>query len=107
MHKLILDLLNKTERKDKLLDEINELQDSLDIAKKICSGEFGYCKKCNDYYLAKSFIHEQEIVSERVCTYSDPINSSGDEYEDKNIRYTYLICPKGHKGEINREEYWI
>lgn len=50
---------------------------------------------------------DTEIVTERVYIYSDPINSSGDEYEDKRVRYTYKYCPKGCKHKINREEYWI
>lgn len=50
------------------------------------------------------FFTDTEDVDERVCVYSDPINSGGDEYETKKVRYTYKICPKGCKHQINREE---
>lgn len=41
---------------------------------------------------------------ESVCIYADPINSGGNEYADRDVLYTYKICPKGHKHLVNRKE---
>ena len=106
MHQIIKEILDSDYPNDKKIAMVKEIKDSVEIAEKIFSGEFAYCQKCGDYFLRRSFITEMEIVTERVCTYSDPINSGGDEYEDKQVRYTYKYCPKGCKHTINREEYW-
>ena len=84
--------------------KIDELKESIEIADKIFSGEFTYCKLCKDYYLTKSFFIDSETVDENVCVYSDPINSGGDEYQRKRVKYTYKYCPKGCKHLISREE---
>lgn len=107
MHPIIKEILDKDISTEKKAAEIADLKASVELAERIFSGEFAYCQKCHDYFLSKSFIRDTEIVTERVCTYSDPINSGGDEYEDKKVRYTYKYCPKGCKHTINREEYWI
>ena len=107
MHKIIKEILDSSSSTEKKAAEIADLKASVGIAEKIFSGEFTYCQKCHDYFLSKSFVVDTEVVTERVCTYSDPINSGGDEYEDKKVRYTYKYCPKGCKHTINREEYWV
>lgn len=107
MHHIIKDILDNDCSIESKKSQIAELKESIKLAEQIFSGKFAYCKKCGDYYLSKSFIVETKIVTERVCTYSDPINSGGDEYENKDIRYTYKYCPKGCKHIINREEYWV
>jgi len=107
MHQIIKEILDSSSPTEKKAAEIEELKASIEIAEKIFAGEFTYCKKCGDYYHSKSFFVETEVVDERVCTYSDPINSGGDEYENRKVRYTYKYCPKGCKHQINREEYWI
>ena len=107
MHKVIKEILDKNISTEKKAKEVADIKASVELAERIFSGEFAYCMKCGDYFLSKSFIVDFEVVTERVCTYSDPINSGGDEYEDKKIRYTYKYCPKGCKHKINREEYWI
>ena len=107
MHHIIREILDSSSSLEKKKAEIAELRESVELVERIFSGEFAYCQKCHDYFLSKSFVVDTEIVTERVCTYSDPINSGGDEYEDKKVRYTYKYCPKGCKHKINREEYWI
>ena len=107
MHQIIKEILDSSSSTEKKAAEIADLKASVELAERIFSGEFAYCQKCHDYFLSESFIVDTEIVTERVCTYSDPINSGGDEYEDKKVRYTYKYCPKGCKHKINREEYWI
>ena len=87
--------------------KLEEVKKAVEIVTGIQNGEYVYCKKCNDYFLAGSFIRKQEIIKEKVCVYSDPINSSGDEYKIKPIRYTYSFCPKGCKHIESREEYWV
>ena len=108
MHYVIKEIMNcsSTTNKQKA-EEINKIKESIDIAERIFSGEFTYCKSCGDYFLSRSFITDTEVVDELVCTYSDPINSGGDEYEKKPVRYTYKYCPKGCKHKVNREEFWF
>lgn len=106
MNQIIKQILDKNISKEAKEKEIEELKNSIEIAEKIFSGELTYCDKCGDYYHSRSFFIDTEIVDERVCTYSDPINSGGDEYEIRKVKYTYKICPKGCKHQINREEYW-
>ena len=107
MHPIIKKILDKDISTEEKATEIEELKASIEIAEKIFEGEFTYCKKCKDYYYSRSFFEDTEIVVEPVCTYSDPINSGGDEYENRKVRYTYKYCPKGCKHQINREEYWL
>lgn len=106
MHPVVKKILDSTTTNQKKLEEINDIKDSVSIAERIFSGEFTYCKNCGDYFLSGSFIETTEIVEEPVCVYSDPINSSGDIYEKKLVRYTYKYCPKGCKHKVKREEYW-
>ena len=107
MHPIIKEIFDKNITSDKKAKEIADIKASIEIAERIFSGEFAYCMKCGDYFLSKSFVVDTEVVTERVCTYSDPINSGGDEYENKKVKYTYKYCPKGCKHIINREEHWI
>ena len=83
---------------------LNSLEKDIEIARKILSEEIIYCENCDDYFLARSFFQDTETKRESVCTYSDPINSGGNEYADRDVLYTYLICPKGHKHLIYRKE---
>ena len=104
MNSVIKDIIKRkvnTEDKRKALDS---LERDIDIARKILSGEMIYCEDCDDYFLSRSFFQDTEKKRESVCIYVDPINSGGNEYEDKDVLYTYLICPKGHKHLINRKE---
>lgn len=107
MHPIIKEIFDRNTTPEKKAKEIEEIKASIEIAERIFAGELAYCMKCGDYFLSKSFVVDTEIVTERVCTYSDPINSGGDEYEDKKVRYTYKYCPKGCKHTINREEFWL
>lgn len=84
--------------------QIEKLEKDIAIAKKVLSGEYKYCIKCNDYFLSKSFFTATEVKNAKICTYSDPINSSGDCYKDGQIKYTYLICPKGCKHLQDKKE---
>ena len=103
LHEVVKNILDSNETLEEKKRKLNEIKKDIELAEKIFSGELGYCKKCGDYYLARSFFTDTVVVDERVCVYSDPINSSGDEYENKKVRYTYMFCPKGCKHEINRE----
>ena len=104
LHEVVKNILDSNETAEEKKRKLDEIKEAIELAEKIFSGEFTYCKKCGDYYLARSFFTDTAVVNERVCVYSDPINSGGDEYKNKKIRYTYMICPKGCKHEINREE---
>lgn len=104
MNKTIKDIINRKctdEEKERVLKSLSE---DIETAKGILSGKFKYCPDCNDYYLSKSFLSDVDTKSTRICTWQDPINSGGNEYEDGFVDITYTICPKGHKHEVNRKE---
>lgn len=107
VNQIIKNILDKNISNKEKAKEIEDIKASIEVAEKIFSGEFTYCMKCGDYFLTEGFITRTEVVTERVCTYSDPINSGGDEYGNRKVRYTYLYCPKGCKHTTNREEFWI
>ena len=104
MNSVIKDIIKRkvdTEDKYKALES---LEKDIEVAKKILSGEMIYCEDCEDHYLARSFFQDTEMKRESVCIYADPINSGGNEYADRDVLYTYKICPKGHKHLVNRKE---
>lgn len=104
MDKVIENILISRATNQEKYAQIEKLEKDIEMARKILSGECKYCKECNDYYLSKSFFTETEIKNEKICTYNDPINSSGNEYKDSQVRYIYLICPKGHRDLQDRQE---
>lgn len=105
MHSLIKVILDSDIDNKSKAEEISKMEESIQIAKRIFSGELTYCKTCGDYFLSRSFFQDSETVKERICIYSDPINSGGDEYRDGQVKYTYMYCPKGCKHMIKREEF--
>ena len=104
MNSVIKDILKRKVNIEDKRNALNSLEKDIEIARKILSGEMIYCENCDDYFLACSFFQDTETKRESVCIYSDPINSGGDEYADRDVLYTYLICPKGHKHLIDRKE---
>lgn len=98
---IVLDTHKKIKDRVKELDVIAK---DIELAKGLLNGEYSYCKDCDDFYLSKSFFEESETREEKIRTYVDPINSSGDEYTDGYVDILYLVCPKGHKHEISRSE---
>ena len=105
MNKEILRII-EIKDKDKQKEAIDKLEEDIKVVKKIIAGEYRYCPECKDYYLAKSFIEKTETKREECCTYSDPINSGGNEYAMKDVRYNYTLCPKDHKLDIKRYELY-
>lgn len=104
MNKIIRDIIDRDcskEDKDKALNLLNE---EIEMAKGILSGKYLHCSDCDDYYLAKSFLTEKETKETKICTYHDPINSGGNDYEDGFVDIVYRICPKGHKHRISTKE---
>lgn len=89
---------------DSKIKALSDLENDINIAKEIITGKYIYCNDCDDYYLTGSFMEEKEYKVEKILVYSDPINSSGNEYADGRVEYIYKICPKGHKHKINRRE---
>lgn len=104
MNKIINDIINRKCTDVEKERELNSLSNDIETAKGILSGKFKYCPDCDDYYLSKSFLSDIDTKSTRICTWQDPINSGGNEYEDGFIDITYSICPKGHKYEVSRKE---
>lgn len=104
MNKIILDIIKRKTSKLEKNKSLDDLKADIQIAEKILSGELKYCEDCNDYYLAESFICKKEVKNSKIITYSDPINSGGNEYRDGQIEYCYELCPKGHKHLISQIE---
>ena len=98
---IVLDTHKKIEDRRKELDNIAK---DIELAKGLLDGRYSYCKDCDDFYMSKSFFEEKETREEEICTYVDPINSSGNLYKDGYVDITYLVCPKGHKHVISRKE---
>lgn len=104
MNKVIKNIVTGNGTEQSKLEELSSLERDINIAKNILTGKYNYCKECDDYYLAKSFITEHETKETKICIYEDPINSGGNDYVDGYVDITYLVCPKGHKHEIDRHE---
>ena len=104
MDKYITEIIKrKNISKEEKLNALRVLLKDIDTATSIIKGELKYCEECNDYFLSESFISKSVIERKKVCIYEDPINSGGNEYEDKDVMCHYSICPKGHKHIINEE----
>lgn len=104
MNKIIKDIIDSRcsyKEKNKALDL---LSNDIDIARGILSGEFKYCPECDDYYLSKSYLTDNETRPTKICVYEDPINSGGNDYVDGFADIIYSICPKGHKHEVDKKE---
>jgi len=104
MNKVIRDIVDRDCSKEDKNKALNLLNDEIEMAKGILSGKYLYCSVCDDYYLTKSFLTENETRETKICTYRDPINSGGNDYADGFVDIVYRICPKGHKHEISRRE---
>ena len=98
---IIIDGYSGVEIRAKKLDELSA---DIELAKRFLSGEYTYCKYCDEFYLSKSFFEEKETKEEKICIYEDFINSGGNQYTDGYIDIIYTVCPKGHKQEISRNE---
>lgn len=106
MNPVIQDIVHRKVTNQEKEKALQSLEDDIAFARRILSKEFAYCPNCDDYFLTESFLHKEEVKEEKICTYNDPINSSGNEYKDGKMRYVYSVCPKGHKHLIQkREEY--
>lgn len=104
MNKVIKDIFTRNCSTEEKLEDLNLLSEEIEIAKGILSGKYKYCPRCDDYYLAKSYLTDVETKEMKICIYTDPINSGGNEYADGFVDITYSICPKGHKYETSRKE---
>lgn len=104
MNTYIKDIVIRKCDPDSKIKALSDLENDIITAKEIIAGKYIYCNDCDDYYLAGSFMEEKEYKDEKVLLYSDPIHSSGDEYTDERVEYTYKICPKGHKYKVIRRE---
>lgn len=96
MHKVIKEILMSDETHEAKRKQIDEIKESINLAERIFTGELSFCKICQDYYMSQSFYSQTTVEEENVCVFSDPINSSGDEYEMQKFKYTRCYCPKGH-----------
>ena len=104
MNDIIKKIINSDLSNKEKEEKLNNLSEDIKTAKDIISGKFKYCSKCDDYYLAKSFLSDSETKKAQICTYVDPINSGGNDYADGFVDIKYIVCPKGHKHEIERKE---
>lgn len=104
MKSIIYDILHESWTNESKEKALNAIAEDLEIARGVLSGKFLYCPECDDYYLAKSYMTETETKETNICTYQDPINSGGNEYESGYLDITYSICPKGHKKVVSSKE---
>lgn len=104
MNSVIEDIIRRDVTTEQKMNALASLEEDIAMAKRILSPEFCYCRECDDYYLTESFLHKEEVKDKKICTYTDPINSGGNEYRDGKMQYHYLICPKGHKHLLHMQE---
>ena len=104
MNTIVKDVLNKALTKEAKLKLFDEMKKDIELAERYLSGEFEYCETCNDYYLAKSFLFENETKESQICTYRGIINSGENEYAPGYIDTLYKVCPKGHRKIFSQEE---
>jgi hypothetical protein len=104
MDSTIKTILNAQMKKERKLYALNELSKDIEFAKDVISGKYKYCKECDDYYLAHSFIVESRYKNSKILTYADPINSGGNEYRNALMYTVTETCPKGHVVNIYEEE---
>lgn len=105
MNKEVETIVLSNKSQEKKLEALSMLENDIKMAMRILDGTYTYCEECKDFFLTESFLTKTEIENVRICTYSDPINSGGDEYVNGHAKITYRVCPKGHKHEICRNEY--
>lgn len=89
---------------EQVMNDLNSIEEDIKLAKKVITKEYTYCKECDDFYLSESFLQKTEIKPEKICTYTDPNQSSENEYRDGYMEYHYRICPKGHKYILFKQE---
>lgn len=104
IHDFIQKIVTSHQQAPNKLKFIEELRQELKLAEEIIKGKYTWCEQCEDYYLSKSFLSEVKHEDCKICTFVDPINSSGNTYVDGVAQVTYSICPKGHRKEIHRHE---
>ena len=104
MNKQIISIIESYDSDDKKIEKLKTLIEESQIAMDIINGKYKYCSKCKDFYLSKSFITEDEVKEEKICTYDDPINSGGNEYKLGRVKYIKTLCPKGHEIKVDRYE---
>lgn len=101
---IVKNILKSSKNKEAIEKELDKISHDVEVARGVLSGKYQYCKDCDDYYLAKSFLTESETVDHKILTYDDPINSGGNEYEDGYLDTLYRVCPKGHREVISESE---
>ena len=101
MNKIIKDIITTNTNKEVKEKELKKLKEDIELAFQVLSGEYKYCKECDDFYLSKSFTEESEIKPCDICVYSDPINSGGNEFKKGISSNIYEVCPKNHKKLIH------
>lgn len=104
MTDLIKSILNSCETEERKVEQLDELEQDIKLARKVLSGEYAYCEECDDYYRSQSFTRSNASEIETVCTFEDPINSGGNEYSKAKVSKTLLICPKGHERVLNKTQ---
>jgi hypothetical protein len=104
VNKIIKNILNTYQDKNAKLEELNKLREDIDLAEKVLSDSWTYCKDCDDYYLTESFKNKFKTERKKICIYNSPINSGDDDYADGEVGTLYRMCPKGHETIINEIE---
>ena len=107
MDKQFISIVESNESDNKKIEKLESFIEEAKIAIDIVKGKYKHCPKCKDYYFTKSFLTEEEIKEEEICTYEDPINSGGNEYKIGKVKYIKTLCPKGHVISTDRHELGV
>lgn len=104
MNQLIKNIIQGAYTTDDKLKALDSIADDLQMARGVMSGKYTYCPYCDEYYLTKSFVKEQQTELARVPVYENTPSGEITKHVNGEAIITYLICPKEHVREINREE---
>jgi len=107
MDKQFISIIESNDSNKKKIEKLESFIEEAKIAIDIVNGKYKQCPKCKDYYLSKSFLSEEEIKEEQICTWEDPINSGGNEYKLGKVKYIKTLCPKGHIISTDRYELGV
>lgn len=90
-----------TEKQNLLTDYRDRVNKQINDAIEAIKKGYKYCPQCKEYYKENAWEKENKIEMREICTYTDPVQWSENEYENKKCSVVYDVCPMGHMIEEN------
>ena len=80
--------------KDNIKTQVEEVETKIEEG-------YTYCPKCEEWYKDKAWETDIKQEVRNICTYHDAGYGDDDRYEDVNCTVTYMVCPLGHRVEMD------